>query len=1487
MSRSPNIIRKISRTLIMFFLSIIRILLVAYLLLHSNTVQNYIINKITKTISEELSTKVEIDHIDFELFNKIVLEKVYVEDLQNDTLLFIDELKLALNKIDLSNNNINLNKIIFQNTYINAYADTAKIFNYQFIVDALDSQEKDTTKSNWNIYCNNFKLIDSRLIYRTSVNTDDTLHEILDFNNLALNRVNIEINDVNIIEDTILFNIENFNCTDKSGFKLDNFHASCSIDSTKIFLSEVNLHTANSKLNFSELSLKYKNFNDDFNDFINKVKIDARLISSQFGLADLSYFAPKLKGLNQNFFFSGIIKGKISRIKFKGFELFYGENTHLEGDLSFDGLPDIENTFVHANIKELTTNTSDLEKIQVPPFNKNSTLQLPDEIKHFGNILYKGNFTGFTSDFVAYGNFTTAAGNIVSDISIKQDTINKHIAFTGKIKTENLNIGKIASNEKTLGLLSLNAKIDGYSNLNGKNVKGRFDGIINNIDLLDYNYQNLKIEGDIDNKMFNGLLFVDDPNMKMDFLGTFDFNEDIPVFDFTADIFNLNFNKLNIDTLDTAATISLILTANFEGDKLDEMQGNIDIEEIYYTNKNGDIALDAMQITSEKDGDKRNVVFNSDIVDANISGVFRFSTLQHSYHKFIERYLPALSTKNGDIAENEQSDEFEFNLKLKNTRHITELFMPDIKLSKNSKLKGYFNSANDSLNIYFQSNKLELYGLEYEMFVLKTKTNNSNLNLSLRSNKLYLKENTFIKNLRINNTINNNLNQISVFWNNRDTVEYSGEIFADAMLSKSDSAEFPIIDIQIIPSMLVLANDMWFINDCSFKIDSSFIKINKFTLNNNQQYIYANGLISENPNDSLQLIFNDIMLANINLFIAESGIELKGILNGDAKLSDFYNNPMAIAQIDINKLSINKQLLGNMFVSSKWNNNANKVNMNAYVMRGKLKTIDINGGYYTKADILDFKLSLNKFKLNILDPFVEGILTQVKGIAGGEVFVSGKSDNPILNGKISLQKTSFTIDYLQTRYNLTDYIFISEDKISFELVKMYDRYGNQAMLNGNITHNNFKDIKFNADMNIDKFLVLDTKEKDNELFYGKAFMSGLINIDGNKDNINMKIAAKTEKYYHKFEKRTEYTKFYIPLFTGEDISENDFITFVNTKKDTTAEKKYEVDLSGIKLNFDLEVTPDAEVQIIFDSKVGDVVKAKGNANLNMEINTLGNFSMSGEYVIEEGDYLFTLQNVINKKFDVEKGGYVKWNGSPYNAYMDINAIYRLKTSLYDLTLDTSYMGRVPVECHLRMTDNLLTPDINFNIIIPSGGDEATGILSKMSDEEINKQILSLLVLNRFYTPPSLRDVNPSADYKNANPVGVTSSELLSNQLSHWLSQISNDFDIGVNYHPGDELTKDEMEVALSTQLLNDRVSINGNVGVGGEYASSSNIVGDFNVDVKINKSGKLKIKGYSKANHNLVYEESPHTQGVGLFYKEEFNSWGQLMRRYFRGKAKE
>lgn len=492
--------------------------------------------------------------------------------------------------------------------------------------------------------------------------------------------------------------------------------------------------------------------------------------------------------------------------------------------------------------------------------------------------------------------------------------------------------------------------------------------------------------------------------------------------------------------------------------------------------------------------------------------------------------------------------------------------------------------------------------------------------------------------------------------------------------------------------------------------------------------------------------------------------------------------------------------------------------------------------------------------------------------------VKGTFRNPEFNGLMNMEKAALTIDYLKTRYNFTSDVYIENNSIVFKEVSVSDPQKNKALTSGNVTFGPKKSITYSFNIRPNKFLALNTTGKDNEQFYGTAFMTGAININGGNGTIAIDISGRTEKN----------TKINIPITKSDKIVESDFITFVSKENKIVAAEKPDIihTLSGFRLNFDLQVTQDAETQLIFDSTIGDLIRAKGDGDLKMEIDKNGNFNMFGEYSIEEGDYLFTLGNILNKKFEIKRGGRIIWNGSPYNANIDLEAVYNFRaplTNLFPTDSSDYYRKRIPVECQIYMSQSLKNPDVKFNIDLPTSDEETKNRVRAVinTQEKLNKQFLSLLFINNFiYDEPDQTNFG-IAEY-GAGSATTTTTELLSNQLSHWLSQISDEWDIGINYRPGDEISKDQVDVALSTQLLNDRVTLNGNVGYGGQTEQASNIVGDFNVDVKLNKSGKLRVKAFNKANDKLIYEESPYTQGVGIFYREEFNSLSELLNRFWK-----
>jgi hypothetical protein len=473
------------------------------------------------------------------------------------------------------------------------------------------------------------------------------------------------------------------------------------------------------------------------------------------------------------------------------------------------------------------------------------------------------------------------------------------------------------------------------------------------------------------------------------------------------------------------------------------------------------------------------------------------------------------------------------------------------------------------------------------------------------------------------------------------------------------------------------------------------------------------------------------------------------------------------------------------------------------------------------------------------------------------------------------------INYLQTKYKMSDSVRFDKNGIRFTNVKVSDDKGNPVVVNGRVNHRNFKDFSADLTINAKDALVLNTKPKDNDLFYGTAYATGVTTIKSGNNLLSFDISGKTGKN----------TKFYMPLNTSLSVSEYSFVSFAGPKNPKNTESQDDGKLkppptqTGFDLDFDLEVTPEAEAQLIFDSKVGDVMKGHGSGNLNITYNPKGEFRITGDYIVEDGDYLFTLGNILNKSFSVENGGKIMFNGDINNAEIDMKAIYKLKASLFPILQDENYKDRIPVECQLNLSGNLWNPVVGFNIYLPTADEKTrTYVRNAIStEEELSRQFLYLLVMNSFYADPSMGVASTGGSPSGTSAMAVTTFEMLSSQLSNWLSQISNDFDIGVVYRPGTgskDINPQEVQVALSTQILNDKVVINGNFDVplsGSSTSNTNQITGDFDAEVKL--TNKLNFKVFNRYNNPYTGKGVDYTQGIGIFFKQDFDRFEDLFKK--------
>jgi len=1476
--RKGKTIKKIYKILLILLLVIISLSTTGYFLLKNPNVQNYLVDKLTNVFSRELETKFQVDNAEFKLFNKLTLKGVYIEDQAGDSLLTSPKITGHLKLLDLRDRRLFFKKLEIENARIHFRNDTTKNINIDFLVEAL--KRKDTTKARMHTKFGDIRITNSQFNYTTNRPAKNDYG--IDFNRVRLDSFNIHVENFDADSGKINFNLSEISFQDKSGFNLLNMHTEMFLYPEKGGFRNLVIRTPYSFINADSVILNHGGY-EHFDDFISEVKLNVAIKRSNLGFHDLAYFAKPFHGIpNHNFVFSGTVRGSINSLRGNDVYAAMGDQTEIQTNFNTDGLPKFSETYLYVDIDRFRTGVGDLEVLNsLLPDSK--TITVPENLSNLGLIKYSGNFTGFSDDFVAYGNLKTEMGEISTDISIKPKK-EQNIRINGNLKTKNFDLGGLINNSENFGDLSMDVQVSG-TGIRNKGFTANTDGVIKKLEINGYNYKNIELHGLLTERKYDGALIVEDPNVNFNFSGGIDFSEDIPVFDFNAEIKEAKLNALNFVEHDTTALLSANLVSNLKGNSIDNASGEIRITEGLLIKNNKKLNLDNFKINASHIADTQKIFLNSDYIDGALVGKYQSSSVYQSLKNLLYSYLPVLNKNGNDTSDVKLKNNFELDVDLKNIDPVTRLFMPDIGVSQNSEVKMEYDGSNKSFFLDVKMDTLQYNNYFLDKFHLTSTSQDTLFSLITTFDKLFLEDDeqtVYFNHFKLKSITGDNTSKLMVDWKDPATYQLKGEMLAVIDFDRMPESQNIHSEINILPGKVRLNKEIWNLERSSVLIDSSSINFDNLMFHHEQQRMVIDGKITKNPDDLLTMDLKDIDLNYTNLFLPGGKIDLDGLAEGQAEIRDLYGKPVFQSNLTIDTLRMNGQTIGNTKIESRWESKKENVFIDLISKRGNLKTLDVKGTYTPEEQQLDFDIAMDKLRMNILNPILEKSLSDVKGALSGNLRLDSTTKAPMLNGNLTLQKSALTVDYLQTRYFITHQLNVQNNKLIFNQANVYDSKGNQAVLDGEIDFHKFNNVSYDLKVDAEEFQALNTNSIHNSVYYGNGYISGLVNIQGNTSTNILGIDASVTT--------NDNTIINLPINSSKKQTKTKFITF--TSKDgeqgTDEADEYKVDLSGIDMNFDLNVTPQAETRLIFNPELGDMIEANGRGSLNMEVNQAGDFRIFGEYIIEEGDYMFSLKNVINKNFEIQQGSRIIWNGNPQDADINVTAVYNLRTSLDNLFLDTTttYEKRIPVECKVNLREKLNNPEISFEIDLPTADESTKARLNSVltSEEEMNKQFLSLLVLNTFMPAEQYLAGQTDPNELGASGMAFTTSELLSNQLSHWLSQISNNWDIGVNYQPGDDISRDQVEVALSTQLLNDRLIINGNVASGGRYAEASEIVGDVRIDWKLTQSGKLRLKFFNRNSDRLLYEETRYIQGAGLYYREDFNSFGELLRNFSKKK---
>ena len=1443
-----------------------------FTLLQSSLVQTRLIAYFNHSLSESLDADIRVGKVDVSFFDKVVLSDVLIGDTRGDTLLYSQELKARIDLLSLRKRKTEISEIWISGADLNLVQGDDKKYNFNFIIDAIKEMPRDTVRP-WDVNLNRIHLLNSTVFLHQK---GKPISKCFDPSNLVFKHCNLSVKRIEQREDTLSFQLFGGQFELSEALNVRGFEAIVKTTPEQVELNRFYIKTDESEINLNESRIDLSEYL--ISESLKDIRFKLNFTKSHISLADVGCFVPKLDGMNSVVGFAGDFKGSLSNFRAKRFSLANGKNIRLLGDISVNGLPDIDETFLFLDFYESTLDLEGISKIHLPNSSSQEYLEFPENFYSVGLIGFKGKFSGFLNDFVAYGSLKSDLGELNTDVAFKVSDDKEKIQFRGQVVTDNFQLGRLMNTQR-IGCFDFSGQVNGSAEKNGK-LQAYMDGVVDSLEMDNYIIQDIVLKGELSEDKFDGSLNVNDPGLNLDFKGKVDFSQELPQFNFLADLKQVDLTAINILGNENVKAAGFNIDADFAGLNFDDLTGNIHLKNLWVTRKEDQVEVDNLNLAIFSKDQLKYAQLRSDFIDGNLSGEFVADGFGKTFLRYISNYIP-----NTDIYKEKdqlKKNVFDFDLLVKKTNPLAQFISPFFNLRTPAKFTGHFNSETNEMALTGTIPEIVYKKFHVNNLKLAGNSNNDKLKFRVYSSSLQIGGNVPLYNFTVNNVLRNNDASINVSWSNWGEQTFSGSLgstihFNEKINDKSS------MDIDIRPSTIYLSDTLWQLDRSKIEIDSTRYYFDHFRLHHGNEYFELNGAISEDKSEFMKIKVNEVDLNTIDL-IAGKDIQVDGILSGDARLFDFYNKRLFYSDMSIDSVAYRDTEFGNIQLTSKWDQESQNIFSDLSLSNDSAETLNIAGTFSPSTQFVDYLADINGLPLDFLHLFMRTFTDYIEGFGTGELRMHGPVKHPVFNGTVKVDSASLGITYLKTDYAFSDDVVFSGDSIIFDEITLTDKDGNTGVFDGEITHSFFHNLHYNLGVRTDRLIALNTTSTDNEIYYGTAYVSGAFRLSGHGKEVQTDISARSEKG----------TRVFIPLENPESIDETYFVRFVS--RDTVLQENvlqvFE-EPSGFSMNLDIEATPDAKIQLIFDTTTGDIMKGEGRGDIKMIYDKNGEYKMYGDYLIESGDYLFTLQNVINKKFKVNRGGTILWTGDPYNAEIDIDAVYKVKASLYDLFLDSygdTYNEnvlkekRVQVECIINLTDNLLNPTVNFDLDFPNSEERLKDDVQRFinTEEDLNRQIMYLLVLGQFYTPDYMRG---SSGYDNSGSalVGATVSDMFSNQLSNWLSQLSSDIDIGLNYRPGTELSGREIEVALSTQLLDDRVTINGNI-ISNDATSSnaSRIVGDVEINVKLDQKGKVQLKAYTRSNDNLIYDTSPYTQGVGISYREEFETWKELLNRYKR-----
>lgn len=1451
-----------------------------FALAQSSKVQTAALQVVTQELSEALQTEMRVEKIHYRFPNRLEMTGIYVEDQQHDTLLWADTLQAKFDFSGFFHKRIVFHKAEISHAGVNAYslrdAQGNTVYNYDFLLGLIPKQEKSETGMQELVEVKNIRLHDLYFRY------DDI--RIADIEaDMSLNRFS---------NDSLDAEVNHLSCKESGGFVLSDLSTRVIMTPRKADISYLHIQLPRSELllhgSLVHPVTTWLTDADDNRLFFSQLFDMTRIQSAHADLEiekamlvpkDIGRLVPAVQRLEGAFSFSTHINGTINNLHAASLALDYKNYSLLRGDVSFIGLPCIDTAYIHAELQELAANKGVLQDFFSDLYDR--PYQLSPMVARLGNMHYKGIIDGRLDSLTLDGTFYSRLGNITTIGSLLAQNDYNDLAFLGQVSTSRFALGRLL-NKKDIGNISMRLQADAKVGTN-RPTTANLQGKVTSFQFRNYTYRNMQVDGLYSDGEFNGDIGLDDENLAFQFNGLMDFTQELPVANCVLRIDRLHLGNLHLSEKYADACLSGILTLNGSGNSPDNINGYAYIDSLLLKRTDTDrrLLMRQMRILAETgEGEKTNLKINSDFLNANMSGYYRYSQLPHAFTRLMVKYIPRMfnAETRQKVAQSKGEEQIDYYLYFKNLDLICDILDLPVTLKKMPTIKGFLNEKTEQFAFQAGVPSLTAGSQQLEDITINLDNRSSQVNLGVYAYK-HASDNpagekmgdieAYLKAIARRDSL-----YLDVAIENTDSARTAGVIRTATHFAQY--AGKALVDVHVLPSTILIADSLWTISDShiAYSVADTTLQVNGFRIGNDNCFIYADGLASTRDNDSIHVQLRNIVLDYLLEYTnVKRSITFGGAITGWATAYSLFSTPMFEAEVWMKDAEINNALLGDAHAGAYLDKQNKTIEIWGAVTENADTIATVTGKVEPKEARWGIDIYPDSANLAFINYWTKGIIEDIQGRGYGHVRVYGntKGDKATyVEGEAYAKDASLYIPYIGTRYFINDSVIINKDAIHFSNMTLHDEEGNPLYLDGALTHNGkFRDFAYKIDVGCEKTLVMNLPKNNKDMFYGHVYATGDVHINGNEEICRIFANARTDKN----------SSFTLSLSTASTARDNSFITFVDHRKiPTQTEEKVSKKLSTkILLDLQVEATRDAEVNIIIDQRQGDELKGRGEGNIKLEYDVNANdIQLYGTYTLESGDFYFTLQNVIRKQFALRQGSTITFSGDPTrNLYIDASASYNTTASLRDLfgseyTSVATNRSSVPVNCIIYLKESLLNPVISFGIELPQSDESVASQVRSIinTDEMMMREIIYLLVFNRFYTPEYL---------KTSTTVGLNETYSLltstvSGQINNWIRKLTNNFSVGFNIRTdgSGEDASQEYETQFQYTPTN-RLIINGNFGYRYNDISNQPIFGNLDVEYLLTPSGMWRAKAYTHTVDKYSLREAHTIQGIGFMFKYDFN----------------